>query len=869
MNSLKNAAWTLGFLAAGFATGVHGAQAVESQSARQSTWPFPILAAHRAGTYWWCPGSAFTKTDIDWNLQQLQEAGFGFVHVVPIYGARGAEERYIPYLSPQWMEMLDYIVRRAQSLGLFVDMTTGTGWCFGGPGLPADAVDARAHYDPKTQTVALVPAMRVKRAAPGGEGPMLNPFSPRSMTLYLERFSAAFDSSKAALPRAQYHDSFEYRADWCAELLDEFKSRRGYDLRDHLPAFFADRPPGDADLMGRVKCDYRQVLSDLHREAIERWTSWAHARGMVTRDQAHGAPANLLDVYATADIPETEMFGTPEFAVPGVRCDPNMSAPGDCDMRICMLAASAAHVAHSPGKQLVCSESCTWLAEHWHATLAQIKLELDLLFLAGVNQVLFHGTCYSPKEAPWPGWFFYASVKMDGRNAFWRDVRFLTDYVARCQSVLQAGQPANDVLVYWPIYDLWMDPHGTSIPLTVHRRDWMAKQRVGQVAEALVAKGFAFDFLSDRMIQGLKAEGGKLVAPGGNYRALVVPACKYMPDSTLERLADLAGAGAPVIFEREFPADVPGLADLTNRRARLATQRARLAKSGAIVAPDAISGLERAKVPRESMTDIGLRCIRRKIGASLWYFIANLSPRAIDGWVPLAAPCASAMLFDPLTGRSGLLACSSRPDGVQVYLQLAPGETALVRADSRALPGEPWPYLKPQGPPVVLEGQWSVQFIEGGPALPAAYRTCELGSWTKAPDARAQAFAGTARYTLRFPAPAQHAEEWLLDLGDVRHSARVRLNGQTIAALVAVPFRARVGPWLKQAENLLEIEVTNLSANRIRDLERRKIDWKIMKDINIVNIHYKPLDPSRWPIEESGLLGPVRLLPHARLTPTP
>ena len=28
---------------------------------------------------------------------------------------------------------------------------------------------------------------------------------------------------------------------------------------------------------------------------------------------------------------------------------------------------------------------------------------IDLMFCAGVNRMFFHGTCYSPKDDPWPG----------------------------------------------------------------------------------------------------------------------------------------------------------------------------------------------------------------------------------------------------------------------------------------------------------------------------------------------------------------------------------------------------------------------------------------------------------------------------------
>ena len=650
------------------------------------------------------------KRDVDWNLERFREAGFGFVHLVPIYGARGAEDRYLSYLSPEWMKMLDYTVRRAESMGLFVDMTTGTGWCFGGPDLPDDLIDARARYDAGKNQVALAPGMKVKRPAPGGEGPMLNPFSPRAMTHYLERFSKAFDNSGAALPRAQYHDSFEYRADWSSELTEEFQKRRGYDLRDHFPVFFDDSAAADSERRARVKCDYRQTLSELHLESIERWAGWARGRGMLTRNQAHGSPANLLDVYAAADIPETEMFGAPEFPVPGFRRDPRMVRDGDSDSRICMMAASAAHVTHPPGRQLVTSESATWLREHWHASLAQIKLAVDLFFLAGVNQMLFHGSCYSPRDAPWPGWFFYASTKMDWRNSIWRDVPFLTDYIGRCQSVLQAGQPANDVLLYWPIHDLWMNPEGTTIPLGVHHPEWLTKQPAGAAATALLERGFTFDFISDAMVAKLRSENGEIRAPGGAYRALVVPACRHLPEETLEHLADLSEQGARILFEKAIPNDVPGLADLERRRARLAAARARLEKFPASVTGNLTDGLSAAGVPREPMADAGLRFIRRQVGDTRWYFVANHTARDFQGWLRLAVPFAGVTRFDPMTGRSGRLETRAG----EVDLSLAAGETAVLRAAPVASSDDPWPCLEPAGEAVTLTGEWSVSFVEGG-----------------------------------------------------------------------------------------------------------------------------------------------------------
>lgn len=818
-------------------------------------WPFEVTGAQRPGVYWWWPGSAVTRDDLDWSLEQYHEAGFGLVHIIPIYGARNAESRYIQYLSPQWMEMLDYTVRKAGSLGITVDMTTGTGWCFGGPGLPPEAVDAKASYDAATKDVKRVPVMKVKRPAPGGEGPMVDPFSPRAMDLLLERFSKAFDNTRIARPRAQYHDSFEYGGNWSVELLDTFKAERGYDLRDHLDVFFG-KVAGDPDTVARLKCDYRQTLAELHCKSIERWTQWAHQRGMMTREEAHGSPANLLDVYAAGDMPEPEMFGSPNYPIPGFRRDRSMSRDADNDPRACMMASSAAHVAHPVGQQRVTSETGTWLSEHWHESLTHLKLETDLFFLVGVNQMLFHGSCFSPKDAPWPGWFFYAATQMNSRNSIWRNVPYLTAYIGRCQSVLQAGQPANDVLLYWPIHDLWMNPDGMVMGLGVHGKEWMERQRIGDVAGRLLAKGYAFDFISDRMVEGLKVVDHRLVAPGGTYRVLVVPECRYMPEATLWRLAELREQGARIIFEKSLPSDVPGLGNLEARRLRLAEDKARLGKTATVVASDVLAGLEQAGVSREPMVDQGLRFIRRKVGDAYWYFIANHTAGDVDSWVRLGVAVAQATQFDPMSGAAGSLALR---DQDTVHLQLAAGESTILCVGKQTAPYPAWSYVKPEGQSIPLTGEWSVQFVEGGPELPTPYKATELGSWTEKDDARNKAFAGTARYTLHFVAPTVKADDWCLDLGDVRDSARVRLNGHDVGALISLPFRIRVGKWLKAGDNTLEVEVTNLSANRIRDLDQRKVNWKIMSDANIVTHQYSKFNAAKWPVEKSGLLGPVVL----------
>ena len=155
-----------------------------------------------------------------------------------------------------------------------------------------------------------------------------------------------------------------------------------------------------------------------------------------------------------------------------------------------------------------------------------------------------------------------------------------------------------------------------------------------------------------------------------------------------------------------------------------------------------------------------------------------------------------------------------------------------------------------------------MSFTAGGPSLPGDYQAAKLASWTTFPVPGVQAFAGTARYKTTFAAPPSGGKAFELDLGDVRQSARVRLNGKDLGTLIAPPFRVVVD-HLQRTGNVLEVEVTSVAANRIRDLDRRGVNWKIFKDINIVDVNYHPFNAADWPLTECGLLGPVILTPAA------
>jgi hypothetical protein len=356
---------------------------------------------------------------------------------------------------------------------------------------------------------------------------------------------------------------------------------------------------------------------------------------------------------------------------------------------------------------------------------------------------------------------------------------------------------------------------------------------------------------------------------------ILVPDTKFMPETTLKKLLDLARDGATILVEKAMPSDVPGLADLERRRREFQEavaglkfegeepRRAAISAGVFLLGTNLESMLRSAGVTREPCVDLGIQFVRRMHAEGFHYFVANRGDKSVDGWVTLGTPAESALILDPrFENRIGRAALTNEAGATRVYLQLQPGESLILRTfAAKSVRTAPWPYVCAAGPPRIISGEWSVRFIEGGPELPAGFATDKLASWTARDDAELDRFAGTARYTIEFEKPDGAADDWLLDLGRVCESARVKVNGRDAGALWCPPFEIAVGKLLKPGKNLLEIEVTNLAANRVRDLDRRKVNWKYFYDLNVVGRDYRPLDASAWPLRDSGLLGPVELKP--------
>ena len=798
-------------------------------------WPKPLPEA-KAGTRWWWMGSAVDKENLWWNLSEYAKAGIGAVEITPLYGVQGNEKNELPFLSPEWMQALKDVQDISRRVGIEVDMNCGTGWPFGGPLVPVEEAACKALFrdtvigGSSTYTLAIGRTkQKVKRAAPGGEGWVIDHFDRQAVRHYLDRFDKAFAESGVAWPHTFFNDSYEvYGANWTPTLFDEFQKRRGYDLRQHLPELL-----GKVDDGNKVLADYRETLSDLlYENFTQQWVDWAHSHGVLVRNQAHGSPANLLDLYAAVDIPEIEGFGLSEFGIKGLRRDPGMTRKNFSDISMLKYASSAAHVM---GKPFTSSETFTWLTEHFRTSLSQMKPDLDLMFTCGVNHVFFHGTCYSPKDNPWPGWKFYASIDMSPTNSIWRDAPYMMQYIERCQSFLQMGQPDNDFLVYLPVRDMWRKrlPRKDGKPwnlgedllmqFDIHSMDEKAPEFIRSIL-TIDSLGYDCDYISDRQLGKVRIENGMLMTEGGTrYKALIIPSGTTIDDRLKALLTPLS---AYIIYGED------------------ATAMAHYAKAEPL------------------RTDLKLRAIRRTNSDGHHYFITNLTPSDVCQETTLAVPCQSATWYDPMTGD---IIPAAVKDG-KVLVNLRSGESRILvvspeaKATSSALTFPRNTETAHQPTSIALAGPWTLTFTEEAPKVNQTFKLDKLQTWeTLSPEATIT--MGTGIYTTTFRLTKQQAKQrWLLDLGDVRESARVYLNDQFLGCAWAVPYILDCRNALKKGRNELRIEVTNLPANRISDLDRKGVKWRKMKEINVVNINYQKTTYADWTPMPSGLNSEVKLI---------
>jgi hypothetical protein len=638
--------------------------------------------------------------------------------------------------------------------------------------------------------------------------------------------------------RSTFVDSLELFQDiaWTNNFLEQFKARRGYDLKPYLPFIIQ---PGwkeswggvgesapyfdDGGTVGdRVRADYRQTVSELMYEGFTQpFAAWTQAHGVKMKFQAHGGPHDLIKSYGAADIPEVESLGGNEPL--GMR-----------------LGRSAADIY---GRRIVSSESLGYSGRPYSPTLHDMRRLADVNFAGGVNSLIYHGYSYRLPNRKWPGWHAFqpgpglglgfGSMINEG-NPLWAGVPTLNAYVARTQAVLQQGRPVVPIAYFLDeagSYDGSVDHGG--------RRD--------ALAESLMAGGYDFDRVNPEGLRAARVQNGALVTQGGaRYNALVLPPLRGMSAEVAEQLSAFAKAGLPVLFVDSAPVRDVTLADHEARDRRVKAAIAESLQSKGRVVPlaqlvETLCGKRvRSNLTFSSRNPAGLTFVQRHVGPQTVTFLYNSSSEVRDASLVLPGTGGVARWL-PMDGTRETLSTRRDSAGVGLRLQLGARESALLVQDTRT-PVGPQPRRRIAETRAMPVDGWSLSVKGHGPqgeALEREFNNASLGDWAGAGLAN---FSGEGIYRRAIMVPASWTAKGtrlFLDLGIVHDMAIVTLNGRALPPAIAAPYRVDLTPALRAGQNELDIAIYNSPNNAMIDPKR---------------LGFKDLKPV-----PAGLIGPARV----------
>ena len=230
---------------------------------------------------------------------------------------------------------------------------------------------------------------------------------------------------------------------------------------------------------------------------------------------------------------------------------------------------------------------------------------------------------------------------------------------------------------------------------------------------------------------------------------------------------------------------------------------------------DKVSGLN--ITPKR--TQVSSLC-READGRSL-FFVANHSGHAVTLDLGLTGKDISARWFDPVTGK--IVPVEVKDGKVAVSLP-AHGSCFLEKTNKK--PAKVTKCPEGEGDvSVPLRGAFAVAFGDVEIKMPT------LKDWTAFEDARIKYFSGTAFYKTTFDGVPRIGSPAMLSLGNCNGQiAKVVLNGRNLGTVWCEPYEVEIPSGvLKAAGNVLEIEFTNVWANRLIGDEQEMPDCDFVK----------------------------------------
>ena len=625
----------------------------------------------------------------------------------------------------------------------------------------------------------------------GGRGLECDKFSAAAINKQYAHWFGNIDSmaqtiSKSVLTRLHV-DSWECGSqNWSANFADEFKRRRGYDLLQWLPVYAGVRIESEAK-SDAVLRDIRQTIAELINDiffAEVRRLADANHKELSTECVSPTMVSDGMLHFAKADYPMGEFWVN----------SPTHDKPNDM-----LDAISAAHIY---GKRTILSESFTEVRGTWDETPAMLKPLLDRNFALGINGIVFHVYTHNPWLDRKPG------MTLDGigtffqrDNTWWREMPAFTEYINRCQSLLQRGMPVVDIAVYTgdetPRRAILPERLTTSLPglfgdsIIASEKARLQNEDVPMETSPVGVKhtknmtkadqftnplhGYKYDSMNHDALASAHVENGAIVTAGGmRYEVLVVPQERKMnPDRIVDwtLIENLKAQGARIITE---PWLEPSFASMD-------------------ILPD-------VQLPE------GVDFAHRRTASEDIYFIANLTDSTISAkpTFRVADTYKYVYIANPLNGR--IFEYNNE-------LNLEASESAFVIFTNELIATD-----KPQNAKssITINTPWKVKFESTNLSI----EMDTLRDWTTYEEPEMKYYSGHATYENSFDAGRSVSGAYIR-IEELHDIATIYVNDKYCGTLWTKPYTVDVSSAVRSGKNTLRIEVVNTWANALlgSDLE--------------------------------------------------
>jgi hypothetical protein len=723
----------------------------------------------------------------------------------------------------------------------------------------------------------------------GGDGYEIDYMNSNSLDDHFNHLGIpVLDAVKKAGGHLAYFwsDSWECgKLTWTQDFPGQFRRYRGYDLKAYMPAL-AGHTVVNADVSARFRDDFDRTVQDCIADNFYgHFMELCHKNGVKVGNEAGGPndvpPIDALKNSGYCDIPAGE------FWVNGHRKAENGY---NTDQSLRLNLKQTATAAHVYGKREAMAEAFTMMdgdATHWALGPADLKPYANDAFCEGINRFMLHqATCQPPSDGK-PGFEFCAGQHFTPNITWWEQSPAFFTYLSRCQYVLQQGKFVADVCFYLGERPPLLAPPKYLVPS--------------------LGAGFDCDYANpDVLLNRMSVRNGRIVLPDGmSYRLLVLQNCVSPSQEICDRVGGYQGLKVSSVPSNEMSVDViTKLKDLilggatvvgapptkaaglrnypeSDRQVRkianeiwgdldgvLRTER-RLGKGRIIwgktarevlladgVTPD-LSFEGQAVNPEQC------DYIHRTTGDADIYFVVNRTNRTLGRAYTFRVTGKQPELWDPVTGEARLAdsyhqaqGCTTLPlelDKFGSLFVVFQNAIPVDRTGSGEMNFPEWKEL------AELTGPWEVLFDPrwGGPDC-ATFP--ELVSWTDRPENGIKCYSGRATYRKTFDqhvVSGKKLKALYLDLGGVESVAEVRLNGKKLGVLWCAPWRVDITDVVKPTGNLLEVDITNLWANRVIGDLNLPAERRYTKTHDAFRFDFLT---GRTPLLRSGLLGPVRIL---------